>query len=258
MFGHGSCEDKSVFKCSCFSDVCSLLFSSGEQKEELPESDPVLDFVTKQGGGDVDPVPEKTFRFKPATTDTEMEQLSGKKFAQNTDRKISWAVELFAEWRKNRILDPNCPGKILWSSLVDPDLNKAHLCYSLCAFINEIRCRDGKEFPGRTLYDVVLCLQFFLEKKGKFWKLIEGDEFKRVKFTVDNLMKERAAAHLGVKSSSKPISFDHEEILWSKRLLGEENPTLLRETIMYLIRISFALRGGENIANSGTLPSIRR
>ncbi len=58
-------------------------------------------------------------------------------------------------------------------------------------------------------------------------------------------MKSHAAARLHVKSSAKPISFNEEEVLWSKRLLGEENPTLLRDTVMYLISISFALRGGE-------------
>ncbi len=66
------------------------------------------------------------------------------------------------------MLDPNCPGEILWTSLVDPDLNKAHLCYSLCAFVNEIRRRDGQEFLGRTLYDLVLCIQFYLEKGVSF------------------------------------------------------------------------------------------
>ncbi len=35
------------------------------------------------------------YRFKKASTDEELDQLSGKKFALNTDRKISWAVDLF-------------------------------------------------------------------------------------------------------------------------------------------------------------------
>ncbi len=212
--------------------------SSKEESSEVTAS-------AVQGGGDRDSDKQKGFRFKPATTETEMLQLSGKQFAQNTDRKINWAVDLFVVWRKNRMLDPDCPSEILWMSLDNPDLNKSHLCYSLCAFVNEIRRKDGADFPGRTLYDLVLCMQFYLEKKGTFWHLIEYDDFKQLKFTVDNLMKSRAAARLGVRSSANAISFDQEEILWAKRILGKENPTLLRNTVMYLIGISFALRGGE-------------
>ena len=198
-----------------------------------------------QGGGDRSPVREKAFQFKKPTSDSEMLKLSGKQFAQNTDQKISWAVDMFVDWQKNRMLDPNCPSEILWTSLDDPDLNKAHLCYSLCAFVNEVRRKDRADFPGRTLYDLVLCIQFYLEKRGTFWRLIEDDDFKRLKFTVDNLMKSRAAARLGVRSSASPISFDQEEILWSKKLLGKDDPTILRNTVMYLIGISFALHGGE-------------
>ncbi len=201
--------------------------------------------VACQGGGDVDPHPEKSFRFKQLTSNAEMSELSGKQFAHNTDQKISWAVELFSNWRKNRMLSPDCPSEILWTSLDDPDLLKSHLCYSLCVFVNEVKRHDGKEFPGRTLYDLVLCIQFYLEKTGIFWKVIEDDEFKRVKFTVDNLMKRRAAARLGVRSSANAISFDQEDILWSKNVLGEDNPKQLRDTVLYLVGISFALRGGE-------------
>ncbi len=125
----------------------------------------------------------RQFRFKKATSNAELDQLSGKKFALNTDRKITWAVDLFNNWRDERMKDPDCPTEILWCSLKDPTLNKAHLCRTLCSFVNEVRRKDRQEYPGKTLYDLVLCLQFHLEKKGMFWKLIDDEEFVQLKFT---------------------------------------------------------------------------
>ncbi len=143
------------------------------------------------------------------------------------------------------MLDPECPTKILWCSLDDPELNKLHLCHTLCSFVNEFRQKDGQEYPGKTLYDLVLCIQFHLEKKGKFWKLIDDQEMVRLKFTLDNLMKDQCAQRLGSSLSSDPISFDQEEVLWSRGILGEQDPTQLRNTVMFLLGISFALLGGD-------------
>ncbi len=70
-----------------------------------------------------------------------------------------------------------------------------------------------------------------------------------LKFMLDNLMKDRCAQRLGSTLSSEPISFGQEEVLWSKGILGEEDPTQLRNTVLFLLGISFTLRGGKNTAD---------
>lgn len=129
-------------------------------------------------------------RFKPSTPTDELDKLSVKQFAQNTDRKIAWAIKTFWDWRKERMVDPSCPSEILWCSIDNPSLCKEYLCKTLCQFVNEVRRKDGLEFPGKTLYNLVLCVQFYLEKKGIFWKLVDDPDFVRLKFTIDNLMKK--------------------------------------------------------------------
>ena len=101
------------------------------------------------------------------------------------------------------------------------------------------------EFPGKTLYDLVLCIQFYLKKKGIFWKLVDDPDFVRLKFTIDNLMKKRAGERLASSMVSEAISFDQEEILWKSNVLGEQNADQLRCTVLYLISLSFALHGGD-------------
>ncbi len=74
----------------------------------------------------------------------------------------------------------------------------------------EVRCKDGGEYEGKTLYDIVICLQFHFEKSGLFWKLIDDAEFQSLKWTLDNLMKSRCSSRLGSLGSAKPISFEEE------------------------------------------------
>ena len=43
------------------------------------------------------------------------------------------------------------------------DLDKASVQAALCAFITEVKKMDGADFPPRTLYEILVCLQMGLE-----------------------------------------------------------------------------------------------
>ena len=43
----------------------------------------------------------------------------------------------------------------------------------------------------QTLYEIVMCVQFHLESVGYMWKLLGYEAFVNLKFTLDNVMKER-------------------------------------------------------------------
>ena len=74
------------------------------------------------------------------------------------------------------------------------------------------------------MYEILICVQFQLEKMGFAWKLLDHEVFKDVKFSLDNLMKLRTAQGVGtsVKKAEILMSFD-EEFLWSLGLLGTHN-----------------------------------
>ncbi len=135
--------------------------------------------------------------------------------------------------------------KISWGSLSNANLTEADLSFCLCSFINEIRRKDGGEFPAKSLYEIVLLIQFHMEKKGVMWKLVDGEAFTRVRYTLDNVMKKRVETGNSDRKSADPISFQDEESLWAAGILGEERPVQLRETVLYLLGLGFALRGGE-------------
>ena len=56
-------------------------------------------------------------------------------------------------------------------------------------------------------------------------------------------MKQRAEQNIGtVKRQAEFISYEHENELWSRGILGEDNPDQLRDTVLFLLGINLALR----------------
>ena len=129
------------------------------------------------------------------------------------------------------------------------DLNtvtKENIVTGVCRFLTEIKKLNGKEYPGKTLYDLVICLQFHLKSNGISWKLLSHDDFKDIKFTLDNLMKECCAQRIGITvCKSEVLTHFHEEVFWSMGLLGVKDHCTLLNSVIYMLGKGFALRVGE-------------
>ena len=98
----------------------------------------------------------------------------------------------------------------------------------------------------QTLYQIVICVQFHLESLRFMWKLLDDKEFSEFKFTLDNLMKERVSAGIGISvKKADVISLLDEDYLWEKGILGSENPQQLLDTVVYLVGLNCALRAGK-------------
>ena len=119
------------------------------------------------------------------------------------------------------------------------------LKFGLCRFITEIKKLDGSDFPGKTLYHLVVCIQLFLESQGFGFKLINDPAFKELKYTLDNTMK--ACTVMGIGNSIKKaevLSATDEDLLWSLGFLGTSNPDQLLNTVIFCIGKGFALHAG--------------
>ena len=92
-------------------------------------------------------------------------------------------------------------------------LSKEALCYSLCRFILEVtKVKEGSDYPGKTLYEIIVSIQKFLNQGDLTWKLIDDPKFLDVKTILENVMKERAKENIGmVRRQAEVITLDHEE-----------------------------------------------
>ena len=179
-----------------------------------------------------------------------------------TFNKVKWAVKAYNDWQSHRMSDPTMfDVRIYESDLDHVDLLEMDTFeYSVCNFLVEVKKVDGTNYPGKTLYHLVVSIQKHVKSKGKNWKLIEGGQFSAIRTVLKNLMKDQAKRNIGnVKRQAQMIDSVVEEKLWELGVLGEENPDQFRWTVLFLLGLNAGLRAGdENYAlcrDSPTLPS---
>ena len=160
-------------------------------------------------------------------------------------KKVQWVRHMYNDWRNYRntsddLQSVECDIEDIYN------LSQESLKNTLCLFLTEVKCVDGEEFPVCTMYDVVICLQFWLESNGLGWKLISGEVFSDVKFPLDNIMKSRYEAGIGKEiHQAEVIGIEEEDILWNLGLLGMHSPEVLLNTLVYMIGLHCALRAGK-------------
>ena len=200
----------------------------------------------KQKIGEVSEVDDQGSEKRRVPQDeAKISELTNKVFAVQSCKKIRWAVKMYNEWRVNRLKEVLVPVEIRRCDLKFPqDFNENDLCYTLIRFIREVRKLDNTEFPPNTLREIIVMLQMDLQQKGVYWKLLDGEKFSDLWNVVDNTMKERHAMGLGVRQPSSIISLAHEDKMFLCRALGEENPEQLLRTVIYMLGLHLALRGG--------------
>ncbi len=168
--------------------------------------------------------------------------LSCKCFAENTEQKVNWAAQMSCDWRNFCLLKGTTDPQIV-SADIDTlsKLDKVSLSYALSNFILKVKKKDDPDFLGQTLYQIVICLQFYLETQGYEWKLVDDPVFIRFKNTLDNVIKERAKMGIRRPVSATPISMSEEDKMWVEGVLKEDNPNTLRDTIVFLLGLNFTL-----------------
>ena len=176
---------------------------------------------------------------------SDLERMSRKTFAPDTMKKINWVVNMYDEWRKYR----NGLGSLEYivCDLHDVgNITKFNLCFALTRFVTEVRKLDGELFPGKTLYEIIVSVQMYLETQGFNWKLIDDKEFTDLKFTLDNVMKSNTSAGIGISvRQADVLTFSDEDYLWRNGFLGKTNPQQLLDTVVFLLGMSCALRAGK-------------
>ena len=177
--------------------------------------------------------------------DGKIEEFTHKKFSPETNKKIKWVIKMYSEWREYRNSRDdleNVPCDLRDRSTITPD----SLIFGVSRFITEVKKLDGSDFPGKTLYDLVICIQFHLETMGIAWHLLSNEMFNDVKFTLDNMMKLRTSQGIGLSvRKAQVLSKTDEDFLWSCDLLGCKNPQMLLNTVVFLVGKGFALRAGK-------------
>ena len=161
-----------------------------------------------------------------------------------------WTVNLYNDWRIQRLSDGVVSVEIVNANLdLLGSFNEKDLAFALSRFVREVKKLDGSDYPPNTIRELVIMIQMYLHENSIFWKLLDQPEFLPLRNVVDNTMKERHCAGLGVCKSSDIITLDHEDKLFNQGVLGHYSAEQLLKTIIYMIGMHCALHGGSEHNN---------
>ena len=186
--------------------------------------------------------------------DVALENLSQKNFSDETLKKVSWVKNMFQHWREFR---NSCDD--LQNVECDLDdiesISQESLKFALCRFLTEVKKLDGSDFPAKTLYDILICIQFHIETLGLAYKFLSDEKFKEVRFTLDNIMKQRTKDTVGGSvRRAEVLSFTDEDLMWSLGLLGMHNPESLQNAVLITLGLSCSLRAGKEHYQLRSIP----
>ena len=190
-------------------------------------------------------VSKRKFNYASEERIANLKQIRLKK---KSEAKIDWAVSAYIDWRSDRLERFQYDPAIYFADLTQLDtLQKDNLNHTLCRFIPEVTKKRGEgEYPGATLYQMIVAIQRFLVVNKVKWHLLDDLEFDDMRTVLDNVMRERTAKNIGVvKKQAGLITFEHEESLWDQGVLGEDTPDKFRNTVLFLLGINAHLRAVE-------------
>ena len=164
-------------------------------------------------------------------SDDKIHELSRNNLKKRTEAKMFWGVRAYREWRLARLNDVVDFDVKIFEANLDTlaTLTKENFEYTMCRFIPEVTKLNGSgDYPDKSLYQLCVTIQIFLNQNGIPWMVVEGSDFCQLRSVLDNVMKQRANANLGtVAHQASVISYDLENEMWSKGVLGEDSPDKL-------------------------------
>ena len=87
------------------------------------------------------------------------------------------------------------------------------------------------------------------------WRLLNDVEFQDLRFTLDNVMKQRVVDGVGTRvRKAEDLPFTDEDVLWSLGLLGTHSPEVLLHTVVFMLGLHCALRAGKEHRTLHSIP----
>ncbi|XP_066290479.1 zinc finger MYM-type protein 2-like [Branchiostoma lanceolatum] len=197
--------------------------------------------------------PPASDRFVPPMTTSAIEEKMKGRIPEATKRSTKWGKDVWDLWARTqnslRTFESLEPGDRFFIIPVDLSSTSAEeMDFWLARFVFEIRRKDGKPYPPRTLYNIVAAIMRHLREdlsRHDMNFLDKADiRFAQFRKALDARMKELTAQGVGtVKRQADPLTTVDEETLWATGTVSTKTATGLSYGVFFYNCKIFGLRG---------------
>lgn len=189
------------------------------------------------------PLKEVQNRFAEPVEEATFTEAAKGVVPENTKQANIWAARTFESWvnHRNKIKpDEPIPSDLL--ECKDPEVVSRVLRY----FVMEVRRSDGECYPPGTIRNLLSGLNRIMKDNGVPFSIFNKEDrrFGELLRTLDTITSSLHRKGVGsVRNAAPVISFEHEDMFWSKGLLGTGTPRSLQHAVFYVLGLNFVLRG---------------
>ena len=94
-------------------------------------------------------------------TETELEEKIKDSVPDGTRKKVRWALNVLKEWQNETLNDES---RLHMYGEIET-FPASTINYELKTFLCEVRKKDGSRYPPKTLYDLIVMLNYYLTKE---------------------------------------------------------------------------------------------
>lgn len=180
-------------------------------------------------------------------TEAELKEKIENSVPDGTRKKVRWAMNLLKDWQNETINDET---RLHMYQEIETAA-ASNINNELKHFILEVRKKDRTRYPPKTLYDIIVMINYYLMKDvGREMNIMKDIEFVDTRKALNAAMTESADTGLiSGQHASEPISFDDENTLFESGILGSTTTKHVLNTALYLLAVHTSVRGGAELRN---------
>ena len=200
--------------------------------------------MSKRSAKKSNSTPANSSRFNFSLTDDDFEELQAGYTPKTTARNNGWCVKAFNSWAEER-------NSAFSDSQVPADLLKGNDLVSLAEwlgrFVVEVRRKDGRAYPPKTLQLLLFGLQRSINAEiSTQVNFMRDREFHGLRKILDSYYRKLHQEGIGCSSkSTELLTREDEEKLWQSGVLNPNTPQGLLNCVFFLNGKNVCLRGGQ-------------
>ena len=163
------------------------------------------------------PPPKAIRKFAQAVSNEDITKTMHSAIPQKKQRDNKYCYTLWNDWVSH------CANSTGEAIPLLHNITIKELQHWMCALVLEVRKKDGNAFVPNTLHHICCGIMRYLRTNGfPQIGIFKDSGFSQFRMVLDSEMKRLQSAGIGAnRRKAEPITFEEEEILWQKCILGD-------------------------------------